>query len=1042
MILALPVLVLGGLWHWRLALAEHALREFARANDVAVGAVSVEDLGFDGAEISGLRIGPGGVQQISHVRVDWSPSGLLGGRVGAIAVEGAQLKLGLDGEGRLSVEGLPPLARESSAGDGFRFPGPLPFSRLSVRDSELAIALPDGTARLSVDGSVDVSADSLRAEFVTGYSADTVHGEGTGGGTVNLSWTRQEAPRAAFDLRFDRLLAAGVSATDLRIAGTSGDSRGGVADLTIRAEVAATMVEAGGYGARDVTVTVSLSDGRADIAARGEALDMPVEITLQAHPFDPSRPATFTAQARGGASGVAALLPGVNAAGDVSVSLEGTVVNLRALYEARDAIAEAPLRVREYGSARLDVETDLQTFALDGVLDANAVAVSATARWNGDHADLDIGLPSRIDGVVAAPRFTEILSRWLPNPAPFDLAFAEGMGSAPTLRVDVLDTGTRVRAIGGLRVRLPDGSAALGVESTLDLDRDGQPELRSIAAMEATLTDVRTVHGVASGTVLVTELVRDGPGFAGTVSGDVALDAARAPAMAARRAELTIDGEVKVSADAIALATVGPTGLRVHDASLPGGLTLPGRNALSLVPGENRLAFDRVAGVLSLDLRAAAGGTRLAWPQHGIATRLDAVSVSGAWPGRVQAAVTGLDADLGEGRALRAGRLDLGVAGDTARQTVSLKAVDSDIVLPRFALPPVDIGAKLVRRDVALEGEVELVADGGQPRLRARANHNLVTGRGQAEVVDAELRFAPGVLQPVDLRPGLEPVLEDVFATLTLGGTLEWRGDGGLQPDLLLDVSDVAAAAESMEFRDASLRMRLTGFPDIRTPPGQSFRGRVRVGRLAPMPVEGAFQLRTDPAGELPQLVVEDIRVGLLPGTLSTGRFVIAPPETDTEITVRLEGADLGNAFDVLDVEGLGGSGTISGTVPLVVRGERVGIEGGRLAGDGPGTLFFDLDAIPAELSERGDAVSLVLRALSNFDYREMSLDLDKSLDGPGTMRVRLLGENPEVLDGHPFDFNIALETDFDRLAALVLDGLNTSQGLLRALARPGSGVF
>ena len=77
-----------------------------------------------------------------------------------------------------------------------------------------------------------------------------------------------------------------------------------------------------------------------------------------------------------------------------------------------------------------------------------------------------------------------------------------------------------------------------------------------------------------------------------------------------------------------------------------------------------------------------------------------------------------------------------------------------------------------------------------------------------------------------------------------------------------------------------------------------------------------------------------------------------------------------------------------------------------------------------------------------DFAYDELQVEMDKALDGPGTLRVRLAGANPDVLESQPFIFNINLESNFDRLAALVLEGLTTSQGLLRALALPqGSGT-
>ena len=48
-----------------------------------------------------------------------------------------------------------------------------------------------------------------------------------------------------------------------------------------------------------------------------------------------------------------------------------------------------------------------------------------------------------------------------------------------------------------------------------------------------------------------------------------------------------------------------------------------------------------------------------------------------------------------------------------------------------------------------------------------------------------------------------------------------------------------------------------------------------------------------------------------------------------------------------------------------------------------------------------------------------------------GIVKVQLAGANPDVLEGHPFNFNIALESDFDRLAKLVTEGLAAADTVL-----------
>jgi hypothetical protein len=316
-----------------------------------------------------------------------------------------------------------------------------------------------------------------------------------------------------------------------------------------------------------------------------------------------------------------------------------------------------------------------------------------------------------------------------------------------------------------------------------------------------------------------------------------------------------------------------------------------------------------------------------------------------------------------------------------------------------------------------------------------RGQHSLETGQGEGEILEASLRFAPGVLQPGDINPAMPETIENLFATISLQGPIAWDGNGKLTPNLTLKVDDFAATTENLELFDARATVLLTGAPEFETPPGQRFSGQLRVGRLDPIPLDVSFQLLPDPSGSGSRVVVEELTAQLAEGRLKTGPFTLTPPSLDTDVTLRLEGVDLARAMAVIDVGGIGGTGRISGEIPLMVRGNQVAIAGGRLANDGPGEIFYDIAALPQTLIDRDDTVSLVLRELSGFAYDELQVEMDKALDGPGRLRVHLTGANPEVLENHPFVFNINLESNFDRLATLVLEGLTTSQGLLRALA-------
>ena len=137
-------------------------------------------------------------------------------------------------------------------------------------------------------------------------------------------------------------------------------------------------------------------------------------------------------------------------------------------------------------------------------------------------------------------------------------------------------------------------------------------------------------------------------------------------------------------------------------------------------------------------------------------------------------------------------------------------------------------------------------------------------------------------------------------------------------------------------------------------------------------------------------------------------------------------------AFAVLDLEQLKGTGRIGGMLPLRLEGGKVSVEKGHLESTVPGTLQVGVEKLADQLRTYGENVDMAFRALTDFHYDRMVIDADKPFSGAGKAMFRLEGNNPKVMEGQPFVFNISLETDFDYLTKLLLElsgAANTALG-------------
>jgi hypothetical protein len=110
-------------------------------------------------------------------------------------------------------------------------------------------------------------------------------------------------------------------------------------------------------------------------------------------------------------------------------------------------------------------------------------------------------------------------------------------------------------------------------------------------------------------------------------------------------------------------------------------------------------------------------------------------------------------------------------------------------------------------------------------------------------------------------------------------------------------------------------------------------------------------------------------------------------------------------------------------------------IDNGQLNAAGPGKVQVDFGSARSTLVGAGKEVELAVRTLEDFHYKTLSLAVNRPEGGELKLGIGLEGENPAVLDAHPFKFNIALsgrmEPILEAIRAGSAIGANFLQGTL-----------
>ncbi len=95
-------------------------------------------------------------------------------------------------------------------------------------------------------------------------------------------------------------------------------------------------------------------------------------------------------------------------------------------------------------------------------------------------------------------------------------------------------------------------------------------------------------------------------------------------------------------------------------------------------------------------------------------------------------------------------------------------------------------------------------------------------------------------------------------------------------------------------------------------------------------------------------------------------------------------------------------------------------IHGGILHTDRPGIIRLDADMVRQMIGE-GAAPELVVEALSDYHYDNLSVSVNREQDGIYRMLLQAVGRNPALEGGRRVELNLNLSGNLDRIIGRIL---------------------
>ena len=163
------------------------------------------------------------------------------------------------------------------------------------------------------------------------------------------------------------------------------------------------------------------------------------------------------------------------------------------------------------------------------------------------------------------------------------------------------------------------------------------------------------------------------------------------------------------------------------------------------------------------------------------------------------------------------------------------------------------------------------------------------------------------------------------------------------------------------------------------------------------------------------------LEVNLAQTALMGGLVTLTPGQWDLAagnqlFPIQIRGLELQQLFTLYPAEGLAGSGTLDGDLPVRLGPNGIEIEQGQIASRQPGGhLQFSSEKIKA-LGRSNPAMQLVTQSLEDFRFTTLNSSVDYDQHGKLLLGMRLEGQNPAIENGRPIHFNINLEEDIPKL--------------------------